>query len=111
MVHFGCMALNIKNQRVVELAKQCAQLTGQTQVTVVEAAQEAYLASVIAEEPTHRARGEQLVREVQAEAQTAGILSTDELYDKGGLPARSLIRPQLWPWSTLNRDGRRLFTR
>lgn len=81
------MALNIKNQRVVELAKQCAQLTGQTQVTVVEAALEAYLASVITEEPTHRARGEQLVREVQAEAQTTGALSTDELYDKDGLPA------------------------
>lgn len=87
MVYFGCMALNIKNQRVVELAKQCAQLTGQTQVTVVEAALEAYLASVITEEPTHRARGEQLVREVQVEAQTIGALSTDELYDKDGLPA------------------------
>ena len=38
------MSLNIKNERVCRLAKQAAALTGQTQVSVLEQALEAFLA-------------------------------------------------------------------
>ena len=42
------MALNIKNERVCRLAKEAAERTGRSQVSVLEAALEDYLAKVSA---------------------------------------------------------------
>lgn len=81
------MALNIKNQRVVDLAKQCAELTGQTQVTVVEAALNQYLANALKEQSEHSAKSEKLLFEIQTEVQAVGGLVHEELYDEDGLPA------------------------
>ena len=55
------MALNIKNERVCRLAKQAAELTGRSQVSVLEEALEAYLAE--AERDQVRARRMQAAEE------------------------------------------------
>ncbi len=87
------MALNIKNERVCRLAKQAAELTGQSQVSVLEQALEAYLAEHddAAAASRRRARVDRLLAEIDArmtdEDRAAIQRNMDELYDENGLPA------------------------
>ncbi len=87
------MALNIKNERVCRLAKQAAELTGQSQVSVLEQALEAYLAEhdAAAAASRRRARVDRLLAEIDArmtdEDRAAIQRNMDELYDENGLPA------------------------
>ena len=87
------MALNIKNERVCRLAKQAAELTGRSQVSVLEEAVEAYLAQ-------HDARAAAARRLERVNATLARIDARmtdadraqiqrhmDEMYDENGLPA------------------------
>ncbi|MBK8868733.1 MAG: type II toxin-antitoxin system VapB family antitoxin [Dermatophilaceae bacterium] len=87
------MALNIKNERVCRLAKQAAELTGRSQVSVLEEALEAYLAQ-------HDARAAAARRLERVNATLARIDARmtdadraqiqrhmDEMYDENGLPA------------------------
>ena len=87
------MVLNIKNERVCRLAKQAAELTGRSQVSVLEEALEAYLAQ-------HDARAAAARRLERVNATLARIDARmtdadraqiqrhmDEMYDENGLPA------------------------
>ena len=87
------MALNIKNERVCRLAKQAAELTGRSQVSVLEEALEAYLAQ-------HDARAAAARRLERVNATLARIDARmtdadraqiqrhmDEMYDENGQPA------------------------
>ena len=87
------MALNIKNERVCRLAKQAAELTGRSQVSVLEAALEAFIAEH--DEKAAAARRLERVNETLAridarmtDADRAQIQrNMDEMYDEDGLPA------------------------
>ena len=87
------MALNIKNERVCRLAKQAAELTGKSQVSVLEAALEAFIAEH--DEKAAASRRRELVDATRAridatmtDENRAAIQRTmDEMYDENGLPA------------------------
>lgn len=86
------MGLNIKNERVCELAKQAAAATGRTQTSAIEAALEEFLARHRAagaeEELSHRI--DEIISDLQRRWQatdTPQALTTDDLYDENGLPA------------------------
>ncbi|KYH43373.1 type II toxin-antitoxin system VapB family antitoxin [Branchiibius sp. NY16-3462-2] len=83
------MGLNIKNERVHELAKEAARRTGRTQTSAIEVALEEFLARTDAEQSAEarRQRASELIAELQS--MCAGKdLSTDFLYDdETGLPA------------------------
>ncbi len=87
------MALNIKNERVCRLAKQAAELTGQSQVSVLEQALEAFLEEHDAEAAAkaRRARVDATLARIDAlmtdEDRAAIQRNMDELYDDDGLPA------------------------
>lgn len=87
------MALNIKNERVCRLAKQAAELTGQSQVSVLEQALEAFLAEHDAEAAikARQARVDATLARIDAlmtdEDRAAIQRNMDELYDDDGLPA------------------------
>ena len=86
------MALNIKNERVCRLAKQAAELTGRSQVSVLEEALEAYLAE--AERDQVRARRMQAAEEfikditgtVSEQERAERRRAMQDLYDENGLP-------------------------
>ncbi|WP_353951043.1 type II toxin-antitoxin system VapB family antitoxin [Knoellia sp. S7-12] len=86
------MALNIKNERVVTLARDVAARTGTTQTGAIESALERYLADLIreAESDTKRRRLDQLLAEIDAERVVGGPTAQeimDDLYDDvTGLP-------------------------
>jgi antitoxin VapB len=82
------VSMNIKNERVHELAREAARRTGRSQTSVVEAALEAYLAGL---DSTRSARAERL-REVLADFDDLltdadrTAMTADDLYDEVGLP-------------------------
>ncbi|HNV14244.1 MAG: type II toxin-antitoxin system VapB family antitoxin [Actinomycetales bacterium] len=93
------MALNIKNERVCRLAKEAAERTGRSQVSVLEAALEDYLAKVSAADAAKQESRAARVARVHAtvEAYNVGLTDedraavwrfmNDEMYDEDGLPA------------------------
>ena len=76
------MSLNIKNERVHDLAREAARRTGMNQTSVIEAALERLLAQLDDEAGTI----DQLIAGLQRDVGGHGRLSTDELYDDAGLP-------------------------
>ena len=86
------MALNIKNERVVTLARDVAARTGTTQTGAIESALERYLADLIheAETDTKRRRLDQLLAQIHSERVVGGPTAQeimDDLYDdETGLP-------------------------
>ena len=87
------MSLNIKNERVHEMAREAAARTGKSQTSVVEEALRRYLDQLIHEESLEerRARTLAILDDMRARlSQMPGglDLSTDFLYDEEtGLPA------------------------
>jgi len=93
------MALNIKNERVCRLAKEAAERTGRSQVSVLEAALERYLAELSAAETARAQDRAARVARVRATVTSynAGLTDEDraavrrfmdeEMYDEDGLPA------------------------
>lgn len=87
------MALNIKNERVHELARQAAAASGQSQTSAIEAALQQYLRGLGADpdEAEAGARAE-AVRQIAAEFRAdVGRANTEvrviaDLYDDAGLP-------------------------
>lgn len=87
------MSLNIKNQRVHDLAREAARVTGKSQTGAIEEALERLLKEY-GEDPAKRALEERLAR-IRETAQAwrdanAGrpVLHPDDLYDpETGLPA------------------------
>lgn len=82
------MALTIKNDRVCDLAREAAQRSGQSQVSVIEQALERYLADYA--EPVGRRVDEVLARidASLAPGDAAAMrVELDRLYDERGLPA------------------------
>ena len=91
------MALNIKNERTVALARELAQLQGSTVTSAIERALEAQLAHVHSQghHLDHRAtvklrQGRELAEQVYAsmtDADRAALRTAqDALYDGAGLP-------------------------
>ena len=92
------MALNIKNERVCRLAKEAAERTGRTQVSVLEDALERYLAELASAEAARerevnerRHRVQQIVAEFHeglTDEDRAAIRRylDEEMYDADGLP-------------------------
>lgn len=76
------MSLNIKNERVHDLAREAARRTGMNQTSVIEAALERLLAQLDDEAETI----DHLIAELQEDVSSHGRLSTDDLYDEAGLP-------------------------
>ncbi|MEZ5184948.1 MAG: type II toxin-antitoxin system VapB family antitoxin [Candidatus Nanopelagicales bacterium] len=76
------MSLNIKNERVHELAREAARRTGMTQTSVIEAALERFLVE-LTEDATAL---DDLIAGLQQDVKTRGPLSADDLYDDAGLP-------------------------
>lgn len=90
------MALNIKNERVHELAREAARRTGTTQTSALEAALEQYLAALGEQEAmsgseARLARARDIVHLMRASLSDVDrdAMRTDleEMYDEDGLPA------------------------
>ncbi len=92
------MALKIKNERVCRLAKEAAERTGRTQVSVLEDALERYLAELADPEVARRHAVELRLKTTRALlAEIHGAMSDedrqsiraamDAMYDENGLPA------------------------
>ena len=82
------MSLNIKNERVHELAREAARRTGKSQTSVIEEALRTYLEALEREQSEDKrwAAVEELL--VDLRRRLAGAdLSTDFLYDENGMPA------------------------
>jgi antitoxin VapB len=85
------MSLNIKNERVHELAREAARRTGKTQTSVIEEA----LARLLADldpEPQLQNRLHRVQRALddvdrRLTDDDRASMSTDQLYDDRGLPA------------------------
>jgi antitoxin VapB len=85
------VSLNIKNERVCRLAKEAAALTGQSQVSVLEQALEAFIEErsrparegVAGPDDLHR-----LIERMRGAIRQAGVIRTvEDLYDEAtGLP-------------------------
>jgi antitoxin VapB len=82
------MSLNIKNERVHELARAAAQLSGKSQTAVIQDALEDWLARhADAAGRTRLDRARELVADMQRRVrESGGPLTTDDLYDDDGLP-------------------------
>lgn len=85
------MSLNIKNERVHQLARQAAALSGGTQTSALQDALEDYVTKLRRE---HQQAGsaddgriDDLLHSIRGRIRAGGPLSTDELYDEEGLPA------------------------
>lgn len=84
------MALNIKNERVHELARAAARRTGTNQTSAIETALERYLEQLDSGE---RRRGDDLTGRIDwiltdmRERLQVAALDTNDLYDDAGLPA------------------------
>lgn len=85
------MSLNIKNERVHELAREAARRTGKSQTSVIEEALTRLLDDITREESADErlanllAIAEDMQKRLAASGQ--GPLTTDDLYDERGLPA------------------------
>ena len=89
------MSLNIKNERVHELARRAAALTGKTQTGAIQEALERLIAERSADpgadpEEVRQRRIDLLWSEITADTSDADRARTrrtmDELYDDSGLP-------------------------
>jgi antitoxin VapB len=86
------VSLNIKNERVCRLAKEAAALTGQSQVSVLEQALEAFIEerSKDAQAEERARRVFELLAEIHAsitdEDRAAAKRFMEEMYDENGLP-------------------------
>jgi len=82
------MSLNIKNERVHDLAREAAQRTGQSQTRVIEVALLEYLAHLKVDLVDRRNRIDALLGEIDHRLSDSDrdSLSTDDLYDEIGLP-------------------------
>lgn len=88
------MAMNIKNPRVHDLARQAAALTGASQTSALETALEQYLVRLEASDDTvarRLARARVLVAQIRDsftdEERDAIRREQAEMYDEDGLPA------------------------
>lgn len=90
------MAMNIKNERVHELAREAAQRAGTTQTSALEAALEQYLEVLRAEDATSGAaskvaRARDIVHQMRSamtDEDRSGIREDlKAMYDEDGLPA------------------------
>jgi antitoxin VapB len=87
------MGLNIKNERVHALAKEAAAKTGLTQTGAIERALEQFLAAFQDDPQRIIADRADALRTLSVEfrqdltTDQLGMLSTEDLYDDGGLPA------------------------
>jgi antitoxin VapB len=86
------MGLNIKNQRVHDLAREAARRTGGNQTSAIETALERYLAELDAAEPDRHdersARLGEILRDFDERLtpEQRLALDADDLYDDAGLP-------------------------
>ena len=84
------MSINIKNPRVHELARRAAALTGESQTSVIEKALERLLEELDADRHavSQRARVERILADVHRRVSESNLnaMTTDDLYDKYGLP-------------------------
>lgn len=87
------MSLNIKNQRVHDLAREAARRTGMSQTRVIEEALDEYVSQLGDYESAteeRMARIRQILDEIDAivtdEVRVAVRQSMDEMYDENGLP-------------------------
>lgn len=84
------MSINIKNPRVHELAKRAAELTGETQTSVIEKALERLLADLetAASREAKRVRVDRILAAIDDRLtdEDRQALTTDDLYDERGLP-------------------------
>jgi antitoxin VapB len=86
------MGLNIKNQRVHDLAREAARRTGANQTSAIETALVRYLAELDAAEPRRvdaaSARLEDILHDFDQRLtrEQRESLTTDDLYDELGLP-------------------------
>ncbi|SMC64945.1 type II toxin-antitoxin system VapB family antitoxin [Janibacter indicus] len=87
------MGLNIKNQRVHDLAREVAQRTGTTQTSAIEEALQRRLEALRAadDDDARRRRLLRLMDEIESDTTDADRARTaqiqEELYDDRGLPA------------------------
>lgn len=87
------MGLNIKNQRVHDLAREVAQRTGTTQTSAIEEALQRRLEGLRAadDDEARRRRLLRLMDEIESDTTDADRARTtqvqEELYDDRGLPA------------------------
>ena len=85
------MSLNIKNQRVHELAREAARRFGMSQTSVIEEALVRLLASHDQASPAEtEARVDEILAEVDRRLtgeQRRTLRNQDDLYDENGLPA------------------------
>lgn len=87
------MGLNIKNQRVHDLAREVAQRTGTTQTSAIEEALQRRLEALRAadDDDARRRRLLRLMDEIESDTTDADRARTaqvqEELYDVRGLPA------------------------
>ncbi|GAA1146349.1 type II toxin-antitoxin system VapB family antitoxin [Ornithinicoccus hortensis] len=86
------MSLNIKNQRVHDLAREAARRTGTTKTSAIEAALDQYLAGLDAPaaREQRRARVEAVLADIDlrlSDADRAALRrDLEDLYDDQGLP-------------------------
>jgi antitoxin VapB len=85
------MGLNIKNERVHELAREAARRTGKSQTSVIEEALSRLLAEFEREPKLKDRVGsvQQVLADIdhRLSGQDLTRLTTDDLYDDSGLPA------------------------
>jgi antitoxin VapB len=84
------VSLNIKKQRVHELAREAAARTGMSQTSVIEAALEQYLRQTAhPADDERRDRVDAILRDIDARMtpEIRAGLTADDLYDEHGLPA------------------------
>ena len=82
------VSLNIKNERVHDLVREAAKLTGKSQTSVVEEALRSYLDALTRQD--RRSRADETLAEMQAIIREHGGLGMriEDLYDpETGLPA------------------------
>jgi antitoxin VapB len=84
------MGLNIKNERVHELAREAASRTGLSQTSVIETALLQYLRSLDDDKDAKRRRVDEILAMFDArltdEDRAAMGRDLDDLYDEAGLP-------------------------
>ena len=84
------MSLNIKNERVHQLARDAAQRTGLSQTSVIEAALLQYLRTLDGEQDAKRRRLDEILADVDARLtdndRDEMRAFAEDLYDDQGLP-------------------------
>lgn len=84
------MSLNIKNQRVHDLAREAARRSGETQTSVIEKALEQYLADLDVVQTQKQVRLDEILADIHSRVRATEHLhvTIEDLYDpETGLPA------------------------